>query len=76
MMSATITIVNGVRYTSEVVELTIDGLDMYMIVCYKKDETDKVYEVVTPLLKHKPNYDWLRFYHNNFIKKSQINLGD
>ena len=75
-MSATITIVNGVRYTSEVVELTIDGLDMYMIVCYKKDETDKVYEVVTPLLKHKPNYDWLRFYHNNFIKKSQINLGD
>lgn len=72
----TTTIVDDVKYNSEVVELTIGGKLMYMIVCDKNNPTEHNYEIVTPLLKHKPNYDWLRFYHENFIKKSQINFGD
>ena len=75
-MTSTITIVYGVKYTSEVVEMIIGGEAMYVIVCNKNSEADNVYEVVTPLLKHKPNYDWLRFYHENFIKKNKINFGD
>ena len=75
-MTSTTTIVNDVNYTSEVVELTISGEAMYCIICNKNNEGEMNFEIVTPLLKHKPNYKWLRFYHENFIKKSQINFGD
>jgi hypothetical protein len=68
----TTTLINDVKYTSQVVELTISGEAMYVIICDNNSEGQLNFEIVTPLLKHKPNYDWLRFYHENFIKKSQI----
>ena len=75
-MTSTTTIINGVRYTSEYVEMIISNELFHCIVCYKNSEGETNYEIVTPLLKHRPNYEWLRFYHENFIKKSQINFAD
>jgi hypothetical protein len=75
-MTSTTTIINGVRYTSEYVEMIINNQLFHCIVCYKNKEGETNYEIVTPLFKHKPNYNWLRFYHENFIKKNQINYGD
>jgi len=68
----TTTLINDVKYTTQVVELTISGEAMYVIICDNNSEGQLNFEIVTPLLKHKPTYDWLRFYHENFIKKSQI----